>query len=87
MQPVAHFRLTRHPPLAQVAYALTIGAHALLHVAHKDVPELLLGVEDLFSSCFQAVACLEVQCPVSRALHGLCHVLLIMVPVTALLTC
>ena len=58
--------LTRHPPLAQVAYALTIGAHALLRVKHEDVPELLLGMEELFSSCFQAVTCMEVHCPVSR---------------------
>lgn len=55
--------------------------------AHKDVPNLLLGMEDLFSSCVQAVACMAVQCPVSSSLYSLCHVMLIMVPLTAQVTC
>ena len=80
-------QLTRHPLLAQVAFAMTVGAHALLNTRGNDVAQLLMGMERLSEICVRAVARWEVQCFACTFFHGPCHAFLAMGPCSTLRTC
>ena len=57
-----HCKLTGTPLLAQVAFAMTVGAHALLNTQGTDVAQLLMGMKALLEICVRAVARWEVRC-------------------------
>ena len=72
--------LTRHPLLAQVAFAMTVGAHALLNTHGSDVSQLLLGMESLAKICVRALTRWEVRYFACTFFHGPCHAFLAMGP-------